>query len=190
MRAWTSVVLVLALAGCRSGWHRRVPPFKYVFRPSAVPFMENPKFSFEIKRRWKGPTQVEGGVRFKHPGGAAAITVSYHLEGAPGWKDPREYRRWMRQQGSTADSHIVDEVELSSRAAAHVVFTTHEYSPEYLLGVKVAVARTELFMLPDAQGIFLIRYDAPVGEFARHRRVLERLLDSLTLAIFETPVVE
>lgn len=190
MRAWALAGLIIACGGCANAprWVRVTPVLKLIYRPYASPYMENPKFSFDIKRTWKGPIPIEGGVRFRHPRGVASISVSYHLEGASGWKEPREYKRWMRLQGSTEDSHIVDQVVVSSYPASHVVFTTHEYSPEYLLGVKKEVIRTELLLLPDEQGIFLIRYDAAVRDFARQRKVFVRMLDSLTLAYFEAPV--
>ena len=192
MRAWALAGLMSACVGCANAprWVRVTPVLKLIYRPYASPYLENPKFSFDIKRNWKGPRPIEGGVRFRHPRGTAAISISYHLEGSAGWKAPADYKRWLRQQGSTEDSHLLDQVQITSYTASRAVFTSHEYAPEYLLGVKKEVIRTELIVLPDEQGLFLFRYEAALRDFEPHRRVFRRLLESLTLAYFEAPVEE
>lgn len=184
--------LSLAAAACANPplWVRRHQPFKLLYRPWGQLYLENPKFSFEVKRNWKGPEAVDGGVRFRAPSGSARVTVSYFLEGAPGWRDKRAWGPWMRQQGSTADSHVTDTVIVSSRPAARVIYTEHEYDPEYLLGAKSAVRRTELAVLPDEQGVFVIRYEALLGDFERHRATYLRFRDSLTLAFVDPAPID
>lgn len=195
MRARVLALLALSLTGLSAcanppRWVRRTPLLSYLYRPWGLPYLENPKFSFEMKRNWKGPEPADGGVRFRSPSGSARITVNYFLEGAPGWRAKKSWNQWMRQQGSTEDSHIVDTIEISSRAAAHVTFTEHEYDPEYLLGSKSAVRRTELSAINDEQGVFVIRYEALRGDFEAYRPVFLRVLDSLTLAFVDPPPVD
>ncbi|MBI5596603.1 MAG: hypothetical protein HY928_10985 [Elusimicrobia bacterium] len=190
MRAGALVLLALVSAGCANPprFVRRTPVLRLLYRPYGHPYLENPKFSFEMKRGWKGPEFIEGGVRFRHPRRRADISIAYHVEGANGWVEPKRYRRWMREQGSTEDRHIVEEVRISSYPASHTVYTTHTYDPEYLLGAKSDVGMTEVFMLPDDQGIFLIRYEAPRRWFHRYRSVFTRFLESLALAVYSEPV--
>ena len=191
MRAGSLALLALLFgSACANppGWVRRTAPFKLLYWPYSSPYLENPRFSFEMKRGWKGPEAVEGGVRFRRA--TASISVSYHLEGSPGWKAPKAYRQWMRQQGATEDTHVVDEVALSSKTAAHVVYTTHQYDPQYLLGAKQEVLTTELLMLPDLEGVFVVRYEAAQDDFWRYRRVYERFLESLVLAVAEPKLEE
>ena len=194
MRART-IPLLLAFLGplaCTHPprWVRRTPVLKLLYRPWGQPYLENPKFSFEIKRDWKGPESAEGGVRFRAPASTARVTVSYFLEGAPGWRDKKAWGPWMRQQGSTADRHIVDSVEVSSRPAAHVVFTEHEYDPEYLLGARSSVRRIELSVINDEQGVFVVRYEGLLDDALRHRATFLRFLDSLALAFVDPPPTE
>ncbi|TBR25816.1 hypothetical protein EPO15_01440 [bacterium] len=193
MRARHLVILaVLGLAACASPprWVRRTPVLRMLYRPWGLPYLENPKFSFEYKRDWKGPEPAEGGVRFRAPGGTARMTVSYFLEGAPGWREKKAWGPWMRQQGTTGDRHLVDTVEVSSRPASHVIYTEHEYDPEYLLGAKSSVSRIELAVLPDEQGVFVIRYEGLAADFAKHRKTFLRILASVTLAFVDPPPVE
>lgn len=180
------------LVGCASPprWVRRTPVLRLLYRPWGAPYLENPKFTFEFKRDWKGPEPAEGGVRFRAPGGTARMTVSYFLEGAPGWRERKSWPSWMRQQGSTEDSHIVDAVEVSSRPAHHVVFTDHVYDPEYLLGARSAVRRTELAVIPDEQGVFVVRYEGLLGDFNHHRASFYRMLQSMTMAFVDPPPPE
>lgn len=195
MRARPLLLAGLALAGlaaCASPprWVRRTPVLRLLYRPWGQLYLENPKFSFEVKRDWKGPEAADGGVRFRAPRGSARITVSYILEGAPGWRERKAWRAWMRQQGSIEDSHVVDTVTVSSRPAVHVVFTEHEYDPEVLLGARSDVRMTELAVLPDEQGAFFIKYDGLKEDFLRHRALFRRFLDSLTLAFVDPPPPE
>ena len=186
MRAWPLFALTALLgSACANppGWVRRTRPFSLLYRPYGAPFLENPRFSFEMKRGWKGPEPMEGGVRFRRA--SASIAVAYHLEGSPGWKAPKTFKQWLRQQGSTEDSHVVDQVALSSKTASHAVFTTHQYDPQYLLGAKQAVLATEMLVLHDVEGVFVIRYEAEQGDYRRYRRVYERFLGSLVLAVAE-----
>lgn len=192
MRAAALLLAAVALAACANPprWVKRTRPFTILYRPYALPYLENPKFSFEMKRDWKGPENVEGGVRFRAPRGEAAVTVTYVLEGAPGWREKKAWRQWMRQQGSTEDSHVVDEVVVSSRPAVHVVYTEHHYDPEVLLGERSTVRRVELLVHPDEQGAFLIRYEGLLRDFHRHRGAFLRMLESLTLAFADPPPPE
>ncbi|TPW19509.1 MAG: hypothetical protein FD126_2613 [Elusimicrobia bacterium] len=193
VRPLLAVMLSAAgLASCASPplWVRRTPVLRLLYWPWGQLYLENPKFSFEVKRNWKGPELVDGGVRFRAPGSSARVTVNYFLDGAPGWREKKAWRPWLRQQGSTEDTHVVDTVEISSHSAHHVIFTEHEYDPEYLLGAKSAVRKTELTVLPDEQGVFVIRYEGLRGEFEKHRPSYLRFLESLTLAIVDPPPVE
>ncbi|MDE2290520.1 MAG: hypothetical protein KGL53_00450, partial [Elusimicrobia bacterium] len=75
-------------------------------------------------------------------------------------------------------------------SAAHAIFTVHEYDPQYLLGVKESVQRTEMLVLHDEEGVFVIRYDALRRDFVRYRRFFVKMLDTLELAVVEKPPPE
>ncbi|MDE2292338.1 MAG: hypothetical protein KGL53_09670, partial [Elusimicrobia bacterium] len=78
MRARALVVLLLfSAAACADPplWVRRTPVLRVIWRPWATPYLENPKFSFSIRRTWTGPEFVPGGVRFHAPHGSASISV-------------------------------------------------------------------------------------------------------------------
>lgn len=194
MRARLAAALALLafLGACANPprWVKRTAPFNILYRPWALPYLENPKFSFELKRDWKGPENVDGGVRFRAPRGDAAISVTYVLEGAEGWRAPKAWRQWMRQQGATEDSHVVDSIVVSSRPAQHVIYTEHHYDPEVLLGERSTVRKVELLVHPDEQGVFLIRYEGLRRDFERHRGAFLRMLESLTLAFADPPPAE
>jgi len=161
---------------------KRTPVLRLLYRPWSKPFLDHPQFSFYIKSNWKGPQSVDGGVRFSEPKGRAWVSILFLMPSMEGYREINDYRQHMREQGTVADSHVLTEMEISSRTASVARFTTFDYSPEFLLGEVVKVLYTELILVPDPAGIYLIRYEAPKDQFFRFYRVQERMLESLTLA--------
>jgi len=73
-------------------------------------------------------------------------------------------------------------VEISSRTASVARFTTFNYSPEFLLGESVKILQTEVTMVPDQAGIYIMRYEAPKRNFFRFYKVQQEFMKSLVLA--------
>lgn len=176
-----AVLCVLPAACSRPRFIRKVPGLRVFYRPWASPYLEHPRFSFEIKRSWKGPEPAVGGPIFTEPKGRAAVSVAFHAQGEPGYKPPTAYRQHMREQGAVHDSHILTELLISSRTASRAVYTSYRYHPEYLLGEQVQTRMTDHIMIPDEEGIYVVRYEADRRHFFRFHHVLERMLKTLVL---------
>ncbi|HBL19139.1 MAG: hypothetical protein A2X36_01625 [Elusimicrobia bacterium GWA2_69_24] len=148
---------------------------------ASLPYQGHPKFSFEYPEGWAGPSAIDDGVRFQTPDGAVCLEAAYHPAGTKAYRTPGDFRRTMREQGTTADSHIIEEVKLATGTAYQVLFTTHEYDPRYLLGAKKEVLTTALLMAPDRDGIFVMRLQAPRRTFGRVLRHWRHALKTLAL---------
>lgn len=189
-RAAGAVLFVCAVAsGCANPprFVKRTPVLRLLYRPWSKPFLDHPQFSFYIKRDWKGPDSVDGGVRFVDPKDRAWISIRFLLPNAEDYKTPNRYRQYMREQGAVEDSHVLRTVQISSRTASIARFTTYNYAPEFLLGESVKVLYTEMTMIPDPAGVYILRYEAPKKYFFKFHRVHRELMQSLTLA---TPAEE
>lgn len=180
------LLLLLALACAAAcahppGFVRKTPLLRLIYRPAEAPCpVLHPRFRCMVARRWKGPEKTPGGYVFREPKGRAVISMVFHPEGSPDWKTPTAYRQHMREQGSAEDGRVLYEVLLSSRPASRVRFTTHRYDPRYLLGERKDVFYTDLVMIADPEGIFVFRYESLKAEFARHARVFEEFLRSIS----------
>ena len=183
-KARLGFAVALAAAACAHPprFVRTTPVLRLLYVPNTVPYLDHPKFSYELQKRWKGPKIIEGGREFTHPGLDAKLSIAYLSKDSPGWVEPAEYRKYMTTQGSTDDGHVLSAVEISSRTASLIRFTTYRYDTQYLLGQKLDVSYIELIMVPDPDGIYLIRLNAPKARFERAYPDFEDFLKSLTLA--------
>lgn len=170
--------------GCRNPprFVKRTRVLRLLYRPWSRPFLDHPQFSFYIKSSWKGPFSLPGGVRYTDPKKRAWITVQFIMPNMKGYKRPNKYRQHMREQGTVGDSHVLRTVEISSRTASVARFTTFNYSPEFLLGESVKILQTEVTMVPDQAGIYIMRYEAPKRNFFRFYKVQQEFMKSLVLA--------
>ncbi|MBI4424390.1 MAG: hypothetical protein HY554_11710 [Elusimicrobia bacterium] len=161
----------------------RMPYFKRWAKKPYLPYLESKLFSFEHPRAWQ-PVRLPDGAEVRDPDGGAVFSVEFLPLAHPAYKPPKEYRRDMAAWGAIEDKHLVYEIELSSRPAYRVLFTTYEYDARYLLGEKVRVESAELTLVPDERGLFLVKYRAPRGEFdaARNRAQYARFLENLVLS--------
>ena len=176
------LLFALSLA-CSHPAFMRVPGLRSLYRPWGTPYLSNPRFSFVIKRDWLGPELITGGVRYSEKNENASVEVVFYPKGTPQWKEPVAFRQFMREQGTVGDSHVLQEVSISSRLASVVGFTSYHYDPKYLLGEKVDLLWIRLIMIEDPEGIYLIRMQMPKAHFnAYERNVFRRFLDSINLA--------
>ncbi len=175
---------LLVILGCRNPprFVKRNPVLRVLYRPYGKPFLDHPQFSFYIKRNWEGPQSLTGGVRFAEPRERAWITIQFLMSNMEGYRTAGNFRQHMREQGTVGDSHVLREIEISSRTASAARFTTYNYSPEFLLGESVKILKTEMTMVPDQAGVYIIRYEAPAGNFHRFYGVHEKFIESLILA--------
>lgn len=179
-----TLILAAACLPCACSWAprfvRKTPVLRLLYRPSILPYLDDPMFSLEVRRGWKGPEKIPGGVRYE-AGGRASISVAFHASGTEGWKPPEEFRRRMKESGSVEDSHILQEVVLSSRPACRIGYTTYLYDREVLLGERVDIRYTDLVMVPDPEGIFTAKLESAKADYPVYRRDFENLLENLTL---------
>jgi len=183
-RLLACAAVLVAAAACSHPprFVKRTPVLRLLYVPRTVPCLDHPKFSFELHRRWKGPKEHEGGRLYLRPGADASLWISFVPKGSPGYKEPLALRQYMTTQGTTEDGHVLSAVEVSSRTASRVRFTTYRYDPEYMLGAKADISYTELTMMEDPDGVYLIRLHAPKDRFDRIYPDYEEFLKSLTLA--------
>jgi len=120
-------------------------------------------------------------MRYVEPGRLAFVSVAFHERSSPAYKAPSELRRRMRQLGSIEDSRSLDTVRVSGRFASRARYTTYFYARSRLLGETVSVFYTELIMVPDPRGVYLIRYQAARDEFRKHRGAYLSFLATFTL---------
>ncbi|MBI4387016.1 MAG: hypothetical protein HY551_06510 [Elusimicrobia bacterium] len=149
--------------------------------PTYLPCPEHPRFSCEYPRRWGKPKEIPGGLEFRDPKGRASFSIEFFAEAGPGYKSPDAYRKEMTAWGAVEDPHRLFQVEISSRLAHTVGFTTYEYDPGYLIGEKVSVQKTEFTLVPDDSGIYILRYRSGRADFLKppHRKHYEHFLSSL-----------
>src|SRR5688500_17037078 len=102
---------------------KRAPVLRLLHRPPTMPYLGDPRFSFELPRKWRGPQTAPGSVRFLAPDGAASITLSFFAPGDKGYLRPEAFRQRMREQGLVSDSHLLYRVEVASRTADAVRFS-------------------------------------------------------------------
>lgn len=158
------------------------------YSPWGQPYVTSPNFTFVIRRSWKGPVEIPDGVRYVEKRKRASISIAYHPQGTPNWTEPEVFKRRMREQGSVEDRHVLDEIIISTRPASRVFFTTYEYDSEYLIGEKMDVLYTELILIPDPEGIYVIRFESLRSRFGRYRKgVFRPFLKSLTLPELKQP---
>jgi len=151
-----------------------------------VPF-SGARYSFQTPVGWEGPELLPEGMRYVEPKGEAFISISFHEWGSPEYKDPPEFRRWMRQLGSIEDAHALDTVKVSGRFASRVRTTTYYYTPAKLLGQELRIFTAEMIMVPDPQGAYVIRYQAAKDAFQKHRAAYISFLATLILPRNATP---
>jgi len=177
LKGAVSLISVLALGLAASGCGR-VPALKPYY-----PYLGHPRFSFEYPRLWKAQS-IPGGVSLLEPKGRAEISIAYHSQGTPEYKPPELYRQYMAAWGAVEDSHQVSEVSVSSHTAFMARFTSYQYDPEYLLGEKVKVLLVEVLMVPEPEGMYVVRYQARKDDFWKKswRGCYEHFLGSLILA--------
>lgn len=161
-----------------------VPALKRLFPGPYYPYISNPRFSFEYPRKWGEGRSVPGGIRFRHPSAPVSFSISFLQEGHPEYKPPELFRQYMAAWGAVEDSRVVSDVNISSRPARQVFFTTYQYDPGYLLGARFDVLYSEVIAVPDPEGMYVIRYDADRERFwrRRYRRHFEHFLETLVLA--------
>lgn len=138
------------------------------------------RYTFISPPGWTGPEKLPAGVRFREPTGLGLITISFHETGSEHWDEPVELRRRMRELGATDDSHALDTVMISGRFASRARFTTYHYTGSEL-GERSAAFYTEMLMIPDPDGVYMIHYRAFAGDFRRLRSVYISFLKSLKL---------
>lgn len=178
MKRLIALFCVLALSACA-----HIPFFRRWARKPYIPYEANPRFSFEYPRGWSAGVAIPGGIEFRDPKGRAAFSAAFYARGSKEYKPPELYRQYMSGWGAVEDAHRAYKVVVSSRTGYQVQFTTYDYDPEYLLGERYRVWFTEATMLPEADGLFVLRYHAPRSEFwkNRHRRHYLHFLKSLAL---------
>jgi multidrug efflux pump subunit AcrB len=74
-----------------------------------------------------------------------------------------------------------EETQVDGRQAIKFTRDTFDFFPPDSIDAKRFAIREECYVLPHLTGFVVIRYGAPTAAFARHLRVLERLLESFRL---------
>lgn len=180
-----SLALALCALACANPprFVKRTPVLRLLYHPRMIPYLDNPLFSFEIHRSWRGPEQLPGGTGYRSGNGAALISVVFYAEGSKEWKPPDEFRRFMRESGAVEDRNILISVQISSRPAERAGFTTYLYDPNYLLGSKVEVRFTDIVLIPYPEGVFIAKLETPKPQYPRHLPYFLEVLHSLTLQV-------
>ncbi len=180
MRPLLLASLVLCACASPPRFVRKTPVLRLLYRPSTRPYLDDPMFSFDVRRGWKGPEKIPGGVRYE-AGGRAVISVAFLARGTEGWRPPEEFLRRLKEAGSVEDSHIPREVVISSRPASRIGYTTYFYDREVLLGERVDIRYTDIVMVPDAEGIFTAKLETLKADHPVYRRDFDDLLANWTL---------
>lgn len=152
------------------------------FRHPTQAFLGSPRFFFRIHRAWEGPETIADGVRFTDPKGKASLSVAFHPRDSALWRSPTAYRQYMREQGATEDGHYLLDITVSSRPASLARFTSYGYDPTGLLGERRQLLTTELILVPDPKGIYVIRFEAARRDSRRLRPLFGAFLASLLLS--------
>lgn len=149
--------------------------------PLSPPLPPGIPCSFRPPAGWGGPELLPDEQRYLEPGGEAFISVAFHETASPGYKEPSEFRRIMRQLGAVEDPHTIDTVLISDRFGSRARYTTYYYPRTKLLGQTHSVFFTEMIMVPDSRGIYVLRYQAAKESFEKHRPAYLAFLASLSL---------
>lgn len=149
------------------------------FQPGYEAEMRSPLYGMRVPRAWKGPEALPDGVKLTEPRGSTYFTVRFLNRGSPEYQEPATFRSAMHQKGGIEDSHVSEIVKVGGRFASRVRFTTHYYTGKKFLGEKDTVYYTELIMVPDPDGLYLVEYRSLKKEFDAHRPDYLRALRSL-----------
>ncbi|MFA6092859.1 MAG: hypothetical protein WCU88_05600 [Elusimicrobiota bacterium] len=165
---------------------KTTPILRWMHRPRMQPYIDNPIFSFDIHRSWKGPGEVHGVAHYVSKDGRAFIEAAFLNEGQKGYRPPADVRRDMAAWGAVEDSHLVSDVFVSSMPAYRVGFTTYVYDSQELLGASYEVRYTDFILVPDPEGILLLRLECPKAEYRRTRRYFEEVLKGFIIRVLKT----
>lgn len=140
------------------------------------------RLSFDLPRGWKAPVEAPGGAALVDGDGRSGAGAAFHPQGSPDWRDPADFRRSLRAQGSVEDSPLLETVTVGRWYGTRRRWTTHRYKgPRLTLGKDAEVLLTETLLVPDVDGIFVFWFRAPKEEFAARRPGFAELLKSLRL---------
>lgn len=184
LRAWLIAALALA-CGCATAprFVRRTPMLRRLFfRPAVKPYLASQRYLFFYPRGWREPEPIKNGVAVAAPKGRARIGLQYFSKDELGFVPPVKFRQWLREQGEVDDSHLLDELLVSSRAAVRARFHATEYETGALLGSRSESRYSEVLMIDDPDGYFVARFDAPRDRARRYLPAFAGLLDTLMLS--------
>lgn len=176
-RFLAALILVAACGGCR-----HIPYFKKWYKAPYLPYLKHKMFSFEYPRKWGDPVKLDYGAELREPEGLGSFSIEWIPKEAKDYKNPEKYRREMALWGSVEDRHIVNRLEISSRTAYNVTFTSYDYDPRYMLGEKVQIGMTDFTVAADPRGVFVLVLKAPRGNFwdKKLRKEYDRWRASMT----------
>lgn len=130
---------------------------------------------------WGAPRKIAGGLEWREKKDRARLAMTFLTPGTKGYKSSDEYKRTLRDAGSTEDSHRLEEIPFSGRKAYQARFTTYVYPEGTLVGSLSQVFVTEVIMVPEPDGIFLLIYRAQRKDFDVYYGLIEEFRGRVAL---------
>jgi hypothetical protein len=151
-----------------------------VFR-KAVPHERASTFSYIDTLEWGPPRPVPGGLEWRRPKTPAAISVALVPVSGDGARPLERMLAELREAGAPEDTHTLSQISVSTRPAYSALYTSYVYRDTELVGSDVRVVKTQEILVPDARGVYRLRYRAEASLFERHLPAFERFIRYLQL---------
>jgi hypothetical protein len=153
-----------------------------MIRKKPVPPKRAQFFSWMDTLEWGAPRPVTGGLEWSRPKSHAWVSVSFVPAEGPGARPMEQELSSLREAGAPEDMHALVSVQISSRPAYAIRYTTYLYGEASLVGADVSVLRTEAVVVPAKDGYYKLQYRAARPEFDRFRPEFAHFVRYLDLA--------
>ena len=132
------------------------------------------RFAYIDTLGWGDPIKVPGGLEWRKSRKRALVQALFLQPEMPGYKPAEQLLEDMREAGSPEDSHSLFDVALASRTARGALYTTYQYPPASLTGSEVKVYVTEVLLVQDEDGLYILRLRALRESFAKMHSAFRR----------------
>lgn len=147
-----------------------------VLRKKTVPPRLADTFSYMDILGWGAPRRVGGGLEWRLRAAGPAVSIVFVPSQGPRGRSFESALSSLKEAGAPEDSHTLTPVRVSSRSAYAGLYTTYVYPEPVLLGSRVTVLKTEVLVVPGADGYYQAQYRAEASEFLKHKPEFERFV--------------
>ncbi|MFA6003785.1 MAG: hypothetical protein WC881_06930 [Elusimicrobiota bacterium] len=142
-------------------------PTEGFWRKTVKPVLNAESFSWVDTLQWGPPRALKDGLEWRQPQDRARIAVRLVRSGSAGFKPQADYLQELKDLGSPEDTHVATEVLIGTRTAQTLRYTKYLYPEPYLVGSVSEVFSTEVVLVPENDGYYVLYYRARKNDFDR-----------------------